>query len=589
MATMAALQLATALPVQATTATSATTASDTGFASSAGVVATESPAAASAGAEMLAAGGSAVDAAIASSLAVCVVHSTSCGLGGGGFMVVWNADEQRGYALDYRETAPAAIAPILFEIDGQYEPARSRRGGLAVGVPGEVAGLFAAHRRFGRLPWKSVVMPALRLARDGFAISPHLARAIAQHRDALAGDPALSQTFLKADGTAPKAGERLRQPELATTLEAIAQQGPSAFYSGARAEALAEAALAQGGVLTTADLKAYRPVWRKPLSSSYRDARILTMPLPSSGGPTLLLALDVLEGHDLKALGAATPTSMHLLAEILKHGFAHRAAAAGDPAFDQPSPFPTAAKIARQIRSFRTFPPEAYQGSGNAARDAGTAQVSVLAADGSGVALTTTINTAFGAFVGVADTGVILNNEMDDFTFPAPNLFGLAPGKTNRIAPGKRPVSSMTPTLVIENGRASVALGGSGGPLIISATLQVLSAVLDRHATAEQAVLAPRIHHQWQPNTLLVEPEIRDIDRRALERLGHAITEIPAVASVSVAVARPGKPASGAGDPRKGGAAAFAAPRAARGSARQARRSKPAPAEQAEPTAGAPP
>ncbi len=541
---------ATAAAAPAVTTTSA------GFGEAAGVVATENPHAAAVGAEVLAAGGSAVDAAVATALAVCVVHPTSCGIGGGGFMVGWDAATRRAWALDFRETAPAAIAPPLFDKDGKYDPARSRTGGLAVGVPGDIAGLAEAQRRYGRLTWPQVVEPAARLARAGFAVSAHLAESIAKNRASLAADPPLASVFLTPAGGPLAAGSRLRRTELATTLDAIARDGASAFYAGERAHAIAAAVQEHGGVLSVADLAAYRPAWRDPLSDTYRGTRVYTMPLPSSGGPTLLLALGVLGRYDVAALGPASPTLFHLTAEILKHGFAHRVVAAGDPAFDRLAPLPIPAELARRIASFRTRPAPDY-GPG-AAHDAGTAHVSVLAADGSGVALTTTINTAFGAFIGVPGTGIVLNNQMDDFTFDAPNAFGLAPGRSNRIAPGKRPVSSMTPTLVVEDGRATVAVGASGGPLIVSATLQALIGVLDHDATATNALATPRIHHPWQPDVLLVELGVRAIDRAALTRLGHSIVEIPGVAAVSLAVARPGLPVSAAGDPRKGGAAALA-------------------------------
>ncbi len=550
---------ATRAPAEAkVTAASAVATESAGFGDAAGVVATENPHAAAVGASVLASGGSAVDAAIATALAVCVVHPTSCGIGGGGFMVGWDAATRRAWALDFRETAPAAIAPALFDKDGKYDPARSRTGGLAVGVPGDVAGLAEAQHRYGRLAWREVVAPAARLARTGFVVSPHLAQSIAKNRASLAADPPLASVFLTAAGEPLAAGSRLRRPELATTRDAIARSGPSAFYAGERARAIAAAVQAHGGVLTVADLAAYRPVWREPLRDTYRGAGVYTMPLPSSGGPTLLLALGVLSRHDPAAFGPGSPTLFHLTAEILKHGFAHRAATAGDPAFDRLAPLPVPDELARRIDSFRTRPARAYGPGDAAAHDAGTAHVSVLAADGSGVALTTTINTAFGAFIGVPGTGIVLNNQMDDFTFDAPNAFGLAPGRSNRIAPRKRPVSSMTPTLVVEDGRATVAVGASGGPLIVSATLQAVVGVLDLDATSASALEAPRIHHQWQPDILLVEPGVREIDRMALTRLGHAIVEIPGVAAVSLAVARPGRAVSAAGDPRKGGGAALA-------------------------------
>lgn len=520
-----------------------------------GVVATENPLAAAAGAGILAAGGSAVDAVIATALAVCTVHPSSCGIGGGGFLVVWDAKKATASALDFRERAPAATRESLYEKDGTYIPARSRRGGLAIGVPGEIRGFAAAHARLGRLPWADLFAPSIALARDGFPVSEHLAKRIEAVHEALGADPALAKVFLDKDGAALPAGATLKRPALARTFSKIAAEGPSAYYEGAIADAIVKAASARGSVLTKADLANYEPLWRAPLTTSYRGAEIATMPPPSSGGIALITALDTLRGYDMAALGAASPSRWHLFAEILKHSFAYRAQAAGDPGWDTPVWPPRGRALRDRIRSYETLPADAYKPVAPPPDDSGTAHVSIIAPDGSGAALTTTINTTFGSLVGVPGTGIILNNEMDDFTFDAPNLFGLAPGPTNRIAPGKRPASSMTPTLAIRDGRAVVAVGASGGPLIISATLETLTNVLDHDMAPEAAVAAPRIHHQWMPNLLLVEPGISETDRNALKILGHEIQQIPGIAAVSLATASPDGNAAGAGDPRKGGAA----------------------------------
>ncbi|MEW6267716.1 MAG: gamma-glutamyltransferase [Thermodesulfobacteriota bacterium] len=521
------------------------------------VVASDSPLAADAGLEVLASGGSAVDAAIATALAVCVVHPSSCGIGGGGFMVIWDRARREALALDYREQAPALARVELYEENGAYVPARSRRGALAVGVPGEVAGLAAAHERFGRLPWRRLFAPAVRLARDGFPVSKHLASQLQRQAQALAADPELARTYLDADGAPWPEGAVVRAGALAATLERIANEGPQAFYAGEVADRIVATVQAGGGVLGRDDLARYRPVWREPLEVGYRGARVFTMPPPSGGGPALVLALRTLRRYDVEALGLATPTRWQLFAEILKHAFADRARASGDPAFDDLPPPARGAPLRGRLLASRTLPPEQYGTVGVPARDGGTSHLSVIAPDGSAVALTTTINTSFGAMLAVPGTGIVLNNEMDDFSFDSPNLFGLAPGRTNRIAPGKRPASSMTPTVAVEDGRGVVAVGASGGPLIVSATIEVLSNVLDFGLPPEAAVAAPRVHHQWQPNVLLVEPGVRPIDREALARLGHELREIPAVAAVSLATELPDA-VGGAGDPRKGGGARIA-------------------------------
>jgi gamma-glutamyltranspeptidase/glutathione hydrolase len=523
----------------------------------AAIVAADSPLAAEAGLDVLRSGGTAVDAAIATALAVCVVHPSSCGIGGGGFMVIWDHGRREATALDYREQAPARARAELYQENGAYVPARSRRGALAVGVPGEIAGLKAAHERFGRLPWRRLFAPAVALARDGFPVSAHLAARLRDQADALAADPELSGIYLDAGGKPWSEGSVLRASTLARTLESVAEHGPEAFYGGEVADKIAATVQARGGVLGREDLARYRPVWRRPLEVVYRGARVFTMPPPSGGGPALVLALRTLAPYDVAALGLTTPTRYQLFTEILKHAFADRARASGDPAFDRLPPPPRGAPLRGRLFASRTLAPEQYGALTTGARDGGTSHLSVIAPDGSAVALTTTINTAFGAVLGVPGTGIVLNNEMDDFSFDSPNLFGLAPGRTNRVAPGKRPASSMTPTVAVREGRAVVAVGASGGPLIVSATIEVLSNVLDFGLAPEAAVAAPRVHHQWQPNVLLVEPGVRPIDRVALQRIGHELREIPAIAAVSLASDLPGA-VGGAGDPRKGGGARVA-------------------------------
>ena len=524
--------------------------------SSSGVVATENPLAAEAGARILQDGGSAVDAAVATSLVVCTVHPSSCGIGGGGFLVVWSAPDGTAAALDFRETAPQASSAALYDEEGRYLPSRSRRGGLAIGVPGEIRGFWRAHQRFGKLPWADLFVPAIRIATEGFPVSEHLAKRILAVQEALALDPALRNVFLKEDGTAPAAGDQLKRPLLAATFQRIATEGPDAFYQGKTAEAIVAAVQASGGVMQLQDLQNYEALWREPLSTDYRGARIFTMPPPSSGGIALITALDTLAGYDVSALGSQSPTRWHLFAEILKHAFAYRAQSAGDPGWDAAVWPPRGAPLRERLRSYETLPSESYPPVAPPPSDSGTAHVSVLAADGSGAALTSTVNTTFGSLVGVPGTGIVLNNEIDDFTFDAPNLFGLAPGPTNRIAPGKRPASSMTPTLAVRDGAAVVAVGASGGPLIISATLEVLSNILDFGMPPTEAVRAPRVHHQWMPNFLLVEGEIPEVDRAALQILGHNIREVRGVAAASLAVREPSGLFAGSGDPRKGGSAA---------------------------------
>jgi gamma-glutamyltranspeptidase/glutathione hydrolase len=529
-----------------------------------GMVASEHRLASQAGASILEEGGNAIDAAVATAFAVCVVSPSSCGIGGGGFMLIYLAREHKTVGLDYREMAPAGASRDMFLRDGQAVPELSRRGGLAIAVPGEVAGLALAQRTYGTLPLAVVMEPAIRYARDGFTIGAHLAKAIAASRDGLRTDPLLARVLLRRDGTPRRAGQTLVQPELARTLQAIAKQGPDVFYRGEIAAEIARHVQTAGGVLNEADLANYKPLWRQPLRGRYLDYEVVSMPPPSSGGGVLLEALGILADDNLRALGHNTPTAAHLLAETMKHVFADRAAFYGDPDFvDVPlqqllAPANMLA-LRKRISSTRTFEQSSYGTAPTAARavdDHGTSHLSVMDAAGNAVACTTTINTEFGAFVAVGDTGIILNNEMDDFAAQpgAPNVYGLVGTAANAVAPGKRPLSSMTPTIVTHDGTAVLALGGSGGPLIISNTLQVLLNILAYHNDATKAVAAPRLHHQWVPPVLFVEPGMPKATRQALARNGHTVKEVAAMAAIQ-AVRRDGDLFEGAADPRKGGEA----------------------------------
>jgi len=524
----------------------------------AGAVATEHPLAAAAGAEMLRAGGTVVDAAVAAAAAVCVVHASSCGLGGGGFALV-HRDDGRDLALDYREEAPAAATPERFLTGGRPDEALVRSGGLAVGVPGEAAGLVTLHRRFGRLPLARVLAPAIRLAGDGFPLAeaPHLRREIERSVDLLRADPGLRAVFLGADGAPPPADFRVRQPDLAATLERLGRRGAAALARGSAAAAIAGAVRERGGVLARADLAGYRPAWRRPLAGTFHGHRVVTFPPPGSGG-VLLEMLGILARDDLAALGAGSATLLHLLAGGMAQGFADRARWYGDPAF---GPVPVAALLAPPrlgrlragLSAVRVVEPRAELAS-----EHGTAHVSVVDAAGNAAAITTTINTAFGAGIMVPGTGIILNNEMDDFALApgVPNAFGLVGAAANALAPRKRPQSSMSPTVVLAGRRPALVAGGSGGPTIISGILQVLLGVVAFGRPLEAAVAAPRIHDQAVPPVLAVEPGVAPEVRAVLERLGHRVIEMPAIGAVAAAGLMPAGEPAAAGDPRKDGGAA---------------------------------
>jgi gamma-glutamyltranspeptidase/glutathione hydrolase len=528
------------------------------------MVAADHRLASQAGIEMLQRGGNAVDAAVATAFALGVVNPASSGIGGGGFMLIYLAHSKRALALDYRETAPAAASRDMFIRNGQVAPDLSRSGGLAVAVPGEVAGLTVALHRYGRLPLAAVLEPAIRYARDGFAVETHLADEIAETSAALRRDPALARIFLHTYGSPVRLGETLRQPELTATLQRISSEGPEAFYAGAIADQVARSVQAAGGVLSESDLSGYRPQWRQPLRGRHHEKAVITMPPPASGG-MLLEILGILRRDDLAALGQNSPTFLHLLTEAMQHAFADRDRLFGDQDFTRIpldlllAPANTAL-LRHRIRAAGVLDHSAYGSttieSGTAAADGGTSHLSVMDAEGNAVACTSTINTAFGAGLVAGDTGIILNNEMDDFSAQPgiPNVYGLIGAEANAIAPHKRPLSSMAPTIVISDGEAVLALGGSGGPLIISATAEVLLNILDFDMDVAAAVAAPRVHHQWTPDILSVEPGISPLTRTALARRGYLVKEMKQMGIVQV-VRRSAGMFEGASDPRKGGEA----------------------------------
>lgn len=530
-----------------------------------GMVASEHRLASQAGVEILQQGGNAVDAAAATALAVCVVNPSSCGIGGGGFMVIYLASQRGAFALDYRESAPAAASPDMFVRDGNAVPELSTRGGLAVAVPGEVAGLEAALQRFGKLRLRQVLAPAIRLARDGFAIEAHLAKEIARNAGALGADRHLSYTFLHADGTPLREGDILRRPQLAATLETLARHGAAAFYQGDIANQIVAAVRGAGGIMTKRDLLTYHPRWREPLRGSFKGYDIITMPPPSSGGGVLLQVLGMLRDDGLRNLGLNSPEYAHLLSEAMTHAFADRAQYYGDPDFSPvPLDFLLAPDTLRRLRSRiadystrdRSSYGSAVRPQAQAADDHGTSHLSVVDGDGNAVACTTTINTGFGAMLMAGETGILLNNEMDDFSAQPgkPNVYGLVGAAANAVAPRKRPLSSMTPTIVTNENHVVLAVGGSGGPLIISGTLQVLLNVVEHNRSASDAIAAPRLHDQWMPPVLGVEPGVATETRNLLATYGHSVKEIPAMGSI-VAVRVYEHAMEGAADARKGGEA----------------------------------
>lgn len=503
-------------------------------------VASDHPAASAAGVQVLRAGGTAADAACAVALALGVVNPHASGIGGGGFAVYYRASDRTVHALDFREQAPMSIRPEMFLEGGKPVSARARRGGLAVGVPGEVRGLAQLIKRFGKRSFADCVRPAEQLAVKGFPVTRRLALAVEKNGSATNTSTDLAAIRAVLTGTLQykpplHPGDRVTRPALARTLRQLRQRGPEAFYSGPISLAIVKSVKDAGGVMLPEDLRRYTVVERKPIEISYRGLRVISMPPPSSGGVVLAQTLGVLSAwrtqHKQDRLPERQSSAyFHVVAEALKHGFADRARFLGDPDFVQ---VPMARlldpeyhrQLAARIDDKRVLASDKYgMGPGPAPpQDGGTAHLSVIDADGNAVALTSTVNLWFGAHLLAGDTGIVLNNEMDDFSLApgTPNEFRLIGNSQNAVAAGKRPLSSMSPTLVLEGDAVKMAVGGAGGPAIITGTLQVLLDVLEHQQDAQAASAAPRIHHQWNPADLDHEADVpRDVVE-GLQRRGH--------------------------------------------------------------------
>ena len=526
-----------------------------------GAVASADPFATAAGLDTLRGGGNAADAAVATALALAVVHPEAGNLGGGGFAVLKFGD--RLASLDFRETAPAAAGREMF-LDEAGEPRleASLFGGLAAGVPGSPRGLWELHRRFGRLPWRRVVAPAQRLARRGFRVSHRLQRVLDEYRERLARFPETASIWLPG-GRPPAAGSTFRQPAMARALAAYARSGPEALTHGRLAEAAERAARRHGGVLTATDLAAYRPVWREPVRFAAFGWQLAGMDLPSSGGIGVGQVLGMAERqgwHRQPRFGAARA---HLLAEAMRRTFADRLLL-GDPAAAEGSAdeLLAAAWLDSRAAGIDTGRATASRGlspwpGAPPAEPDDTTHLSVVDGSGNLVALTTTLNGLFGSAVIVPEAGYLLNNEMDDFTTAPgrPNLYGLIQGEANEIAPGKRMLSSMSPTIAWR-GNEALALGGRGGPRILTGTAQVLLNLLADGAELQSAVDRPRIHHQWLPDRLFAEPDALSPETLAeLERRGHELAEVATVGKVHAVRLRADGRVVAAADPRDEGAA----------------------------------
>jgi len=530
-----------------------------------GMVVTAQHEASAVGLGILGAGGNAVDAAVAIGYALAVVDPCCGNIGGGGFMLIHRADGKDS-VINFRETAPRAADPGMFlDASGAAIREASVYGYRAAGVPGTVMGLDRALSEYGRLGRAAAMAPAVALARDGFVLGEADAAIIAAKAERLARDPEAARIFLRPDASAYRAGDRLVQPDLATTLALIAETGPDAFYRGRIAAGIAAASRAHGGLLTTQDFADYSVTEAAPVTCRYRGYLVLSAPPPSAGGIILCEMLGVLSGWDLGASGVASAQSLHLMAEAMRQAYVDRNSALGDPEFVADprerllSPGHVAAMRAAIDPEKAT--PSTALGPGMAPHEqAETTHYSVVDGEGNAVAVTYTINGFFGAAVAAPGTGFLLNNEMDDFTVNpgTPNQFGLVQGSANAIAPGKRPLSSMSPTIVEKDGKPVLVLGSPGGPRIITAVLETITNIVDFAMTPQDAVAAPRFHHQWLPDTLYYERDgLPSATLAGLAERGYRLAEQSPWGAVELIRVGPGPHLLGVNDPRRPSGAAL--------------------------------
>jgi gamma-glutamyltranspeptidase / glutathione hydrolase len=529
-----------------------------------GMVVAQERIAAQVGADILKQGGNAVDAAVATGFALAVTYPRAGNIGGGGFMVIQSAARNEAVAIDYRETAPAAITRDIFlGADGKPDADKSRNSALGIGVPGTVAGLAVALEKYGsgRFTLAQILKPVIELARDGFVVTDDMADTLSDMYRRMSRWPASAGALARPDGTQLKEGDRLIQTDLAATLSAIAEQGPRGFYEGPIAERLAKAVRDAGGIMTADDLKSYEAVIRPPVRGTYRGYDIISMPLPSSGGTVLLQTLNMLEGFPLADMKQGSAPSLHLLIEAMKRAYADRARYLGDPAFvnapvnmlitkDYAARQRATIDPSRAMAASEVLPVTSREGSN-------TTHYSVVDSAGNAVSNTYTLNFPYGVGLVAAGTGVLLNNELDDFTAApgASNAFGLVGFAANLPGPGKRPLSSMSPTIVLKDGKPVLVTGSPGGSRIISAVIQVVVDVLDYNMDVAAAVAAPRVHHQWMPDEVRVERGFPEDVLAELRAKGHKVVE-PLGQTSANSIAITSKGVFGAPDPRTRGAAA---------------------------------
>jgi len=528
-----------------------------------GMVVTTDRVASEVGAEILRRGGNAVDAAIAVHFALAVVNPEAGNIGGGGFMVLRMADGTAA-ALDFRDVAPMGATRDMFLDEAGRVTEKSLLGHLAAAVPGSVMGMWEAHRRYGSRPWAELLQPAITFA-QGFVMHERLARSIQEHQDRLRVFPTTARIFLP-EGRPSRVGERFVQPELAATLERVAQQGADGFYRGRTAELIEAEMRRGGGLITREDLARYRAVWREPIRFRYRGHQVISMPPPSSGGATLAELLNILEGYDLRAAGYLSDAHVHYFTEAARRAFADRNTYLADPDLvrqpvERMISDAYAAERRATIRADRATPSSSISpGLGPAPSEGeNTTHYSIVDGRGNAVAVTTTLNSLYGSQVTVEGAGFLMNNMMDDFTAKpgTPNQFGLVQGAANAIAPGKRMLSAMTPTIVLDaGGRLRLVTGTPGGSTIITSVAMVISNVVDFGMDAATATGAPRLHHQHLPDSLRYERGSLPQDRvDCLRAMGHVMGERTGYQGDAQTIVIENGIMTAAADPRRGGAA----------------------------------
>ncbi|MBR0898618.1 gamma-glutamyltransferase [Bradyrhizobium tropiciagri] len=530
-----------------------------------GMVVAQEKLAARVGADILRQGGNAVDAAVATGFAMAVTYPRAGNIGGGGFMVIHLAARNEDVAIDYRETAPQATTRDMFlNAEGKPDPDKSRNSALAIGVPGTVAGLALALEKYGsgKFTLAQILKPAIDLARDGFIVTDDTSDTLNDMYRRMSRWPNSAKTFSHADGTPLREGDRLIQGDLAGVLTAIAEQGPRGFYEGAVAGKLVSGIKKAGGIFSLEDLKSYQPVIRTPVRGTYRGYDIVSMPQPSSGGVVLLEILNILEGFQMSDMKQGSAASLHVMIEAMKRAYADRARYLGDPAFVEA---PTqllinkdyAARQRATIDLARATPWTDVRNAKQPHEGDNTTHYSVVDAAGNAVSNTYTLNFPYGVGLVADGTGVLLNNELDDFTAApgASNAFGLVGFEANLPGPGKRPLSSMSPTIVLKDGKPVLVTGSPGGSRIISAVTQIIVDIIDYKMDIAAAVAAPRMHHQWLPDEVRIEKGFPDEVLAELKAKGHKLVEPLGYSSAnSIVVTTSGL--LGAPDPRTRGSEA---------------------------------